>query len=119
MLTPGRQAHGAQEPSGLRQGVRLPQPPNEQRHGDVFQRRKLRQQVVKLIDEAEVTVARQRSIPVGQGEGVHGAPAHRPRIRAVQRPQQVQQRALPRSGLAENGEALPSGNGQGEVLQNR
>ena len=74
--------------------------------------------MVKLIDEAEVT-ARQRSIPVGQGEGVHGAPAHRPRIGAVQRPQQVQQRALPRSGLAENGEALPSGNGQGKVLQHR
>jgi hypothetical protein len=30
---------------------------NQQRHGDVFQRRKLGQQVMKLIDEAEMLVA--------------------------------------------------------------
>ena len=40
-----------------RLGVGLRQAPDDQRHGHVFERGKFRQQMVKLIDEAQVTIA--------------------------------------------------------------
>jgi hypothetical protein len=77
-----------------------------QRHGHVVQRAEFRQQVVKLVDKAQVLVAQpalRRRIQLRQrlAQQLHRAAGGR-----VQPAQQVQQRAFARARGADDGQRL-------------
>ena len=48
-------------------GLGLRQPPDEERHGDVLERGELGQQMMKLVDEAEVAIAQDTALGVIDG----------------------------------------------------
>ena len=79
---------------------------NAQGHSHVVQRAELRQQVVELVDEAQVLVA-QLALPLGR-KGRHLRPlqAHGARRGCIQPAQQVQQRALARTRGTDDGQRL-------------
>jgi hypothetical protein len=77
-----------------------------QRHGHVVQRAELGQQVVELVDEAQVLVAPQALFGRAHAGEVAPHQPHRARGRRVQPAQQVQQRALARARRAHHGQRL-------------
>jgi len=89
---------------GARLGARHAADP--QRHGDVVARAELGQQVVELVDEAQVAVA-QRALLRGAQPGerlLHQRDAAG--RRRIQPAQQVQQRALARARSTDDGHGL-------------
>ena len=102
-----------------RRGGREPRAADQERHGDVLQRGKLRQQVVKLVHEAHALVAQ---------SGAAGRPRLRERlprhgdgaaVRIGQARQNVQQRALAGAGAANDANALARRHRQVHAPQHR
>jgi hypothetical protein len=91
--------------------------PHQQRHGDVFQRRELRQQVMELVDEAECAVAQLAARLLRQRVNVAAGDAHRPRGRAVQPAENLQQRGLARTGGTNDGDAFAGQHAEVDVLE--
>ena len=79
---------------------------NAQRHGHVVQRAELRQQMVELVDEAEVTVAPAPLFGRIQRGEVAAHQFDLARGGRIQPAQQVQQRALARARGADDGQRL-------------
>ena len=81
----------------------------EERHGDVFERRELRQKVVELPDVADVTVAISGGLFGGQAGDVGvGAPDFAGRG-TVERRQEVEQGAFARAGFSHDGDHFAGG----------
>ena len=106
-----------QQPPGLLQGLRGRDPREAQRQRRVLLRGELRQQVVLLVDEAQVPVAQRRQRPVRQPVDAPPGQLHRARVRAVEAGQQVQQGALAAAGHADHGRALAGGELEVEAAQ--
>ena len=85
---------------------------NERRHGDVFQRRELREEVMKLEDESYGLVPKTRKRPVIRFKNILPLIAHLPGIRAVQRSKDVKQRTLARAAGTNDAYHLSPLNGQ-------
>jgi hypothetical protein len=79
---------------------------DDERHGDVLERRELRQQMVELIDEAERRVA--HATALGLGHPAERASPHRDRAGTgrVQAAEQVQQGRLARARAPDDHDAL-------------
>ena len=97
-----QQSHAREQFLGARMAFRRRPPGDTQRHLDVFERGELRQQVMELVDEAEVHVppaallgrAHLREVAAFQRDAPGGGP--------VEPAQQVQQRALARARGADD-----------------
>ena len=100
------QAHFAEPLCRRRERLGFAQAASQQRHGDVFQSRELRQQVMKLPDVADLAIAEGRALArrklgdVDRGAGDCSGGGR------IQRTQNVQQRALARARLADDGHHL-------------
>jgi hypothetical protein len=89
----------------------------KQRHGDVFQRGELRQEVVKLPDVAYVAIAELgglagvelAEIGVGEPDLARGG--------AVERGEEMEQGTLAGAALADDGDHLSGGDGEVEVAK--
>ena len=106
-----------QQPRGLLQRRRVRDPGQAQRQRRVLLRGELRQQVVLLVDEAQVPVAQRRQLPVRQRVDAPPGQLHRARVRAVEAGQQMQQGALAAAGHADHGRALAGGDLEVEAAQ--
>jgi hypothetical protein len=73
---------------------------------DVFQHGTLRQQMMVLENETDVPVAEIGQEPLGQGERVGAFEPHRAGGRAIERPKQVEQRALAGAGRTHDGHGV-------------
>ena len=102
-----RKADGRQQGAGVAGHFAKTGAGHETRHGDVLQRRELRQQVVQLVDKAHVQVAQRRAAPGPGGGDVLAANANRAGVRVQQPGQDVQQGALAHPGTPDDGQALP------------
>ena len=71
---------------------------DEERHGNVLKGSEFRQQVMKLIDEAEVAVAPITPRCFTQGGKILPQQAHAARRRRIEPAQEVEQRAFPGAG---------------------
>ena len=89
----------------------------QQRHGHVFQRRELRQQVMKLPDVADLAIAKGRRLLRRELGHVDRGADDRSGGGRIQRAQNVQQRALSRAGLAHDGHHLAGLDIQVEALK--
>ena len=68
------------------------------RQDDVLERRELRQQVMELIDEADLGAPQRRALVVGHCRGRRAADMHLARVRRLQQAGQMQQRRLSGAG---------------------
>ena len=90
---------------------------NQQWHGHVFQRGEFRQQVMELIDEAQIAVAQLASVTIthagqsipGNGNATPGCP--------VQPAQQIQQGRLARAGGTNDRQDIALSHGQIHTTQ--
>src|SRR5690606_22664216 len=85
----------------------VPAAADQRRHHDVLERRELTQQVVELEDEADVAIAHRRHLLVVQHRDVAPPEEDLPRGRAVERPQDVQERRLSGAARADDRDGLP------------
>ena len=100
------QAHVGQHGFGLARAFLIRQAADAQRHGHVIERAELGQQVMELVDKAQVLVAQpplfgSRSLCQVLAMQVHAARRGR-----IERAHQVQERALARARGAHNGQRL-------------
>src|SRR5688572_3753728 len=91
------EAHASQQRLRTRTRVDDLDARNAQRHFRIFDRRKLRQQMVELKDEADVLVAKRHELGITDACDIDIANAHVTRIRPIETAKHMQQRALPRS----------------------
>src|SRR5512139_4153126 len=91
---------------GARQRTGTLHAADEEGHGGVFQRGKLGQQMMELVDEAERAVAQLAALGLGDREGVAPHQGDLPGSRRVETAQEVQQRTLARPRDADDGERL-------------
>ena len=100
------QAHGGQHLLGLPVHLRQRQAADPQRHADVVQRAEFGQQVVELVDEAEVFVAQPPLRGRIQPAQLAAHQLHRAAGGRIEAAQHVQQRALARAGGADDRQRL-------------
>jgi hypothetical protein len=81
---------------------------NEQRHGNVFCRRKFRQQIVKLPNEAHFPIAKVCGFVVGQRVYAQVGAVYVTCGSAIKSAENVQQSALSRTRFAHDGEHFSS-----------
>ena len=93
--------------------------PNEQGHGDVFQRGKLSQQVMELVDETEVAIAPVAACHFAERRKIAAHQCHVAGRRNVQPAEQVEQRAFTGTGSAHNGDGFAWLNCQIDTRQHR
>src|SRR5690554_2126223 len=91
--------------------------PNNQRHGDVIKRRKLRQQMMKLVDEAQAAIAQLAAPGFGQAFGRYAVDKYRPGGGLIEQAQGVQQGTLARPRSANNGDHLALVHMQADIAQ--
>ena len=105
--------------TALRRGARLGhrQAADAQRHRDVVERAELRQQVVELVDEAEVAVAPLALLGRAHRREVAPAQHHAALGRRLEAAEQVQQRALARARRADDRERLAGPHAEVDALQ--
>ena len=108
-----------EDDSGARQRLDPVHAPDEKRHGRIFLRGELGQQMVELVDETERTVAQIAALGLGNREGV--APHQRDfsGSRRVESAQQMQQRAFARARGADDGKRLAGADVQVDLMQHR
>ncbi len=97
MRKPGAQSDRAQ--SFRRRGARRREcdAPDRKRHRDIVERRKFRQQMMKLVDEAQLLIAQGTALSVGQGREIPFADLHNAAIDSVQSTKAMQKSALARA----------------------
>ena len=111
------QFHFAQPAGGHSQCGFAGDAAGEQRHGDVFQRGELRQQVVELPDVADGAVA-EVSLLRGRERGeLNPGADHLPGGGCVQRGQDVQQGRFARAGFADDGDQIAGGEREVQVAE--
>jgi len=91
---------------GARARVGDRHPRNAHRHLGVLERGELRQQMMELKHEADVTVSKRHDVIVGHRRDVGVADRDRAAIHAIQPAQHVQQRALPHARRADDRDHL-------------
>jgi hypothetical protein len=91
--------------------------PDQQRHGDVVQRREFRQQVVELVDEAERGVAQVAAPGFRQCREVLALQDHRAAARRIEAAEDVQQGRLAGAGSADDGDPFAAADGEVDVVQ--
>ena len=112
LSSPDRCSARAASPTSLQphpsllQRRRPPHPPRQQRHRHILQRRKLRQQIVKLPHIPNLPIAKLRRLPRPSTRSAAPPHPNLARRRPVQRRQQMQQRTLPRAALPHNRDHL-------------
>ena len=113
----GLQAHRIQHGRCLDLGFAAGGASQAQRHEHILQGGELRQQVMELVHESDVTVAQLG--PLAHRCGAYGRPAklHLPGIQIVQPGQDVQQGALPRSGTPDNGASFAGPHFEAQAAQ--
>ena len=113
------QADPAQHLPGLLQGLAIGKMAGRvrERHRHVFQGARARQQVEILEDEAELVVAHQGALVVGQRRHILTVEPVFARRRAVQAAQDVHQRALARSGGPHQRDQFPAGDRHRDPLE--
>ena len=74
----------------------------QQRHRNVLHRRKLRQQVMELVDEPHPPIAQSRARLCVERPDRHAVDANLAGVRVGETAENVQQRALPRPGAAQH-----------------
>jgi hypothetical protein len=84
-----------------------------ERQLDVLQRRRTRQQIEVLEDEAEAPVAQRGARVGGQVSDVDAAETVGPARRSVEAPDDVHERRLPRSRGSHDGDEFPHGDVHG------
>ena len=89
----------------------------QQRHHDILQHAEIVQQVVELINKADAAVAKAAQRGAGQRRQRLAAQPDVAGVGAIKAAQQVQQRALARTGHADDGDALARRRRQVEALQ--
>lgn len=88
------------------------------RHGDVFQCRKFRQQVVKLKHKAQRPIAEGRLLVRAHVGHVRTVKAYRTRRGRIKGPHEVQQGALARTGSPHNGHGGAFFYRQADIFEN-
>ncbi len=96
-------------------GARLA--PYPQRHGHVVERRKLGQQMVKLVNKTQVPVAQLPLLRRGELVQRLAAELHRAAGRGIEPTEQVQQGALAAARCADDGQRLASADLQIDAVQ--
>jgi len=90
---------------------------HQQRHGHVFNRREFRQQVMKLPDVSNRTVAKIRGCLIGKRLQLKLGAVYVTLRSTIKRSEDVQQGALARATLADDGDHLPLPNLEGQVVK--
>ncbi len=113
LLQPHRRQHFA----GALLRLRLADFADQQRHRHVFQRVEVGQQMMELVDKAQLAVAQRRF--GGRGHGVQrlAVKHHVAGGRRVQAAQQMQQRTFAGAGAADNRHQLAGLQAKGDVAQ--
>jgi hypothetical protein len=104
---------------GARLGVGLRQAGNELRHHDVFQRRKLRQQVMELVDEADLRAPDRRGRCRQAGNSAQATNQHVTLVGIFQQSGQVQQRRLAGARMGDQRHRFPGGSVKSATVENR
>ena len=106
MRQPMAQAHTFKQCRGTLAGFADRRTANQQRHADVFQSGKLRQQMVKLINETQRAVTQQAALFFIQRRQLLARQPHAAGAGRIQTAQHIEQGALARAGAADNRHAL-------------
>jgi hypothetical protein len=89
----------------------------ERRHENVLEHRALRQQVMELEDESDRFIAKLRETSLIEFAKILPSDAHLARVGAIECANNIQQRALPATGRAEDSHRLAGFDLQPEVVQ--
>ncbi len=119
MIQPLCQPDLFQHCGGERRGFRALHPAYQQRHRDIFQRGEFRQQVMELVDEAERTVAHFAALRFVHLLHILPEYLHAAAAGIVQSAEQMQQRALARTGCADDRDTLAALQVEVDTLQHR
>ena len=121
----GQMPRPVTEPDALQHRLRLPfrlgrrHATDGQRHRDVLERREFRQQMMKLIDEAERAVAHLAAFRFGQRRERRAFDEYFASRWRVESAQQMQQRALAGARSADDGDTLARANVEIDAHQHR
>ena len=113
------QAHALQPARGHGSGLGAVLAANPQRHGHVVQGAELGQQMVELVDKAQVAVAPLALLGRAQGRQQLALQLHRTLGGGIEATEQMQQGAFARARSAHDGQRLARVHGQVHALQHR
>ena len=117
VLQPRAEADLAEHVGGARARLGGGEAADAQRHRDVVERGELGQQMVELVDEAEMAVAPLALLGRVEGREVAAAEIDAARGRRLEAAEQMQQRALARARRADDGERLAAPDLEVDALQ--
>src|SRR5579884_2985263 len=80
---------------------------NQRRQHDVLERSEVAEEMVELEDEAHLAVAERRQVVLAAGREIDAVEEELSRRRAVERPEEVEERALAHAGGTDHRQALP------------
>ena len=83
--------------------------PDQQRHRHIFQRREFSQQMMKLVDESDMTITPHSSCCLIDSHQILAHYLHRTVAGFVQTPEEVEQGALSGTGSTDHGHSLTCG----------
>src|SRR5262249_2336426 len=111
------QTHFAQPVGSRLHGLPVLGPSHQERHSNIFLRRKLRKQVVKLPDESNFPVAEICSRIVSQLGYLNLRAVYVTLRSSIKSPQDVQQTAFPRARFSYNRQHLSLPHLEGQILK--
>jgi hypothetical protein len=117
VLEPRAEAELAERVGGARPRLDRGDAADAQRHGDVVERRELGQEMVELVDEAEMAIAPFALRGRVEGREVASAEVDVALSRRLEAAEQMQQRALARSRRADDGERLAASHLEVDALE--
>src|SRR5437868_4157128 len=98
VIEPLAESNSLQQLPGLRPSLHNLHAPHEQRHRNVLERGKLRQQVMELIDEPERAVAQHAALLLAQPVNVPSIDQHATARRTIETAENLQQGRLAGTG---------------------